>query len=423
LTLTIRSGYAWQPGDFGSLPVQDANRVQGLLDSGACAYGECTLDPSSPSSASIEATTPTARNDRPCRIALLYPGDREARRRSAPEESRFMPIFNALAELGAHAEPAVYHDDFSRDVGRQLASMDAVVVWVNPIHDGRDRSVLNALLRDTAAAGVFVSAHPDVIAKIGTKEVLYTTRDMGWGCDTHLYRSAAQMREALPVHLAAGARVLKRLRGHSGGGVWKVERGPRADGAGSIALRVRHAQRGSVEEYSTLDDFCRTCEPYFAEDGAVVDQMWQPRLPEGMVRCYLVHGRVEGFGLQAINALYPARAGERPESAPRPGPRLYHPPTLPAYQSLKEQLEREWVPELQCRFGIDTERLPVLWDCDFMLGPRTASGVDTYVLCEINTSSVSPFPESAVVPAAQAVLARARAAKAVKECSGEGVKR
>jgi hypothetical protein len=186
---------------------------------------------------------------------------------------------------------------------------------------------------------------------------------------------------------------------------------------------VRHAQRGSVEEYSTLDDFCRTCEPYFAEDGAVVDQMWQPRLPEGMVRCYLVHGRVEGFGLQAINALYPARAGERPESAPRPGPRLYHPPTLPAYQSLKEQLEREWVPELQCRFGIDTERLPVLWDCDFMLGPRTASGVATYVLCEINTSSVSPFPESAVVPAAQAVLARARAAKAVKECSGEGVKR
>jgi hypothetical protein len=33
----IHSGYALQPGDFGSLPVQDANRVQGLLNSGACA--------------------------------------------------------------------------------------------------------------------------------------------------------------------------------------------------------------------------------------------------------------------------------------------------------------------------------------------------------------------------------------------------
>jgi hypothetical protein len=288
--------------------------------------------------------------------------------------------------------------------------MDAVLVWVNPIQDGRDRSVLNAILRDTAAAGVFVSAHPDVIEKIGTKEVLYATRDMGWGCDTHVFRSVAQMREELPARLATGARVLKRLRGHSGGGVWKVERDARAGEAGGIALRVRHAQRGSVEEESTLDDFCRTCEPYFTNDGGMIDQMWQPRLSEGMVRCYLVHGRVEGFGLQAINALHPAPAGAPPESAPPPGPRLYHPPTLPAYQSLKEQLEGEWVPELQRRFAIDTQSLPVLWDCDFMLGPKTASGTDTYVLCEINTSSVAPFPESAVVPVARAAIARAQAA-------------
>ena len=53
----------------------------------------------------------------------------------------------------------------------------------------------------------------DVIAKLGTKEVLYTTRDIGWGCDTHLYRSAAQMREALPARLTDGARVVKQLRG------------------------------------------------------------------------------------------------------------------------------------------------------------------------------------------------------------------
>lgn len=344
--------------------------------------------------------------DAPPRIALLYPGDREARRRSAPEESRFMPLFKALAELGAHAEPAVYHDDFAEEVRQQLASVDAVLCWVNPTHDGRDRSVLNALLRDVAAAGVFVSAHPDVIAKIGTKEVVYATRDMGWGCDTHLYRTLAEMREALPARLAAGPRVIKRLRGHSGGGVWKVER----DAAGA-GLRVRHAQRGSLEQALMLDDFCSTCEPYFSGDGGVLDQAWQPRLTEGMVRCYLVHGRVEGFGLQAINALYPAPPGAAPEAAPPAGPRLYHPPTLPAWQSLKAQVEDEWVPELQRRFGISTERLPVLWDCDFMLGPKTASGADTYVLCEINTSSVAPFPDSAVVPVARAALERARAAR------------
>jgi hypothetical protein len=75
---------------------------------------------------------------------------------------------------------------------------------------------------------------------------------------------------------------------------------------------------------------------------------------------------------------------------------------LPAYASLKQQLEDEWVPALQRRLGIDPEDLPVLWDCDFLLGPKTASGADTYVLCEINASSVSPFPESAVIPVARA---------------------
>jgi hypothetical protein len=49
-----------------------------------------------------------------------------------------------------------------------------------------------------------------------------------------------------------------------------------------------------------------------------------------------------------------------------------------------------------------------LWDCDFLLGPKTASGADTYVLCEINASSVSPFPASAVVPVAGAAVERAR---------------
>ena len=361
------------------------------------------MDPSSKS--------PKTSDDRPCRIALVYPGDREARRRAAPEESRFLPLFQALAELGVHAEPAVYHDDFSAEVRRQLAEVDGALVWMNPVQDGRDRSVLDAMLREVAAAGVFVSAHPDVILKLGTKEVLYRTRDMGWGSDTWLYRSAAQLREELPARLAAGARVLKQLRGHSGAGVWKAELAGRSE----TVLRVRHAQRGAVEERVTLEEFCRRCEPYFAGGGGMLDQAYQPRLPEGMVRCYLVHGRVEGFGLQAINALYPAPAGAPPAAAPPPGPRLYHPPTMPEYQPLRQQLEREWVPEMQRLLGIADDALPVLWDCDFLLGPRTASGADTYVLCEINASSVSPFPESAVLPVARAVLAQALGARRTKE--------
>lgn len=344
------------------------------------------------------------------KVAILYPGDLEARQSAAPEKSRFLKVFQALAALGVQAEPAVYHDDFCDEVRRQLMQVDGVLVWCNPIEGGRDRSRLDALLREVAAAGVFVSTHPDVILKLGTKEVLYRTRDMGWGCDTHLYPSLQALREALPARLATGIRVLKQNRGQSGDGVWKIE----LAGAASVAptdatlLRVRHAKRGSVEENISLGEFFARCEAYFANGGKMIDQDYQPRLPEGMIRCYLVHDRVEGFGHQAINALYPAPPGAPPEAAPIPSPRLYHPATLAPFQPLKQQLEQEWMPALQRLLDIPREQLPVLWDCDFMLGPKRASGEDSYVLCEINVSSVSPFPDSAVAPIAQATLARLR---------------
>jgi hypothetical protein len=350
--------------------------------------------------------TGTARS----RVAILYPGDREARRTATPEKCRFSKVFDALAALGAHAEPAIYHDEFCEEVRQQLLKVDGVVVWVNPIEDGSDRSVLDAMLREVSASDVFVSAHPDIILKLGTKEVLYRTRDLGWGCNTHLYRSMDQLRRELPARLAAGeARVLKQYRGNGGVGVWKVESAPRAaadSGRGNAAppmdktrVRVRHAKRGCVEETMPLGEFLGRCEPYFSGNGRMIDQAYQLRLPEGMIRCYLVHDKVAGFGHQAINAL---------GSAPQPGPRYYHPPDTREFQRLKRQLELEWVPAMQRLLAIDTVQLPVLWDCDFLLGRKNDAGENTYVLCEINASSVSPFPDSAVEPVARAAIAQAR---------------
>jgi hypothetical protein len=353
----------------------------------------------------------------PCRVAILYPGDRAARLTASPAKSRFGKVFDALAALGAHAEPAVYHDDFCDEVRQQLLKVDGVLVWVNPIEGGHHRLVLDAMLREVAAAGTFVSAHPDVILKLGTKEVLYRTRDIGWGCDTHLYRTMDQLRRELPPRLARGeARVLKQYRGNGGDGVWKVQSTARAPGGGSatppredLLIHARHAKRGCVEETIRLGEFLKRCEPYFASEGRLIDQAYQVRLPEGTIRCYLVHDKVAGFGHQAINALYPSAPSAPPESAPQPGPRLYHPSTVREFQSLKRQLEREWLPAAQRLLGIDTARLPVLWDCDFLLGPRNDAGEDTYVLCEINVSSVSPFPDSAVELVAKAALAGAQA--------------
>lgn len=70
---------------------------------------------------------------------------------------------------------------------------------------------------------MFVSAHPDAIEKMGTKEILYRTRAMSWGSDIRHYETLEQLRRDLPTCLAAiGACVLKQARGNGSNGVWKA---------------------------------------------------------------------------------------------------------------------------------------------------------------------------------------------------------
>jgi hypothetical protein len=342
------------------------------------------------------------------RVAILFPADTKLQLATGLGQSRFAETAAALREAGLDVVGAPYADAIAGHVREHLSDIDGVLVWFNPIEGGRDRTRLNALLRDVASRGAFVSAHPDVIDRIGTKEVLYRTRTMGWGCDTRFYASSDEMRAKLPASLASGTpRVLKQIRGQSGDGVWLVA--PAESPMTDTLLRVRHAKRGSPEELMTLGAFLDRCRAYFAVGGGMIDQAYQARLPEGMVRCYLVHDRVAGFGEQLVNMLYPARPGTPASEAPPPGPRLYYPPTRPDFQALKDKLEREWVDELCATVGLEKTQLPVLWDADFLYGPRDVSGADTYVLCEINVSSVYPFPPSAMAPLVEETLARIKA--------------
>src|SRR5262249_48595744 len=248
------------------------------------------------------------------RVGILWRGDAEARRGANPETSRFKAIFAALAEVGVIAEPIVYEDDVADAVREQLAGLAGVLVWVNPIHEGRNRAELDALLREVAARGVWVSAHPDVILKMGTKEVLHRTRTMSWGSNTALYRTAEAMRVELPARLAAGPRVIKRNRGNGGQGVWKVER--LAGSRSRPMVRVLDATKDASEEVA-LDEFLERCVEYF-EDGCVIDQPFQTRLSEGVVRCYMAGDRCAGFGQHKVKALVDA-----PAARAEAGPRLY----------------------------------------------------------------------------------------------------
>lgn len=331
------------------------------------------------------------------RIGILWRDDVEERTGATPEASRFKAVFAALAKVGVIAEPVVYEDEVADAVHDQLTGFDGVLVWVNPIHQGRSRAKLDALLREVATRGVWVSAHPDVIAKMGTKEVLHHTRTMSWGSDTALYRTAEAMRTELPGRLGAGPRVIKRSRGNGGLGVWKVE--TLASSRNLPMVRVLDATQEQPEDLG-LDDFLARCVEYF-QDGSVIDQPFQPRLTDGVVRCYMAGDRCAGFGHQKVKALVDA-----PAARAGAGPRLYTSNADPRFQRLRRLMEDEWTPQLTALLEIAADELPMIWDADFMLGPVGPDGADSYVLGEINVSSVFPIPDEAPVEIARRVADR-----------------
>jgi hypothetical protein len=367
-------------------------------------------------------------------VAIVFPGDPANWRASAPSP-RLAPVFSALAGLGLAAEPVPYAAARAGQVRDQLLAADGVLAWVDPVSEDGDRAALDAVLRDAAAAGAWVGSHPDVIATMGTKEVLYTTRGLGWGTDTHFYATPAEFRRQFPARLAAdGIRVLKPSRGNGGLGVWKVTLG---DGRGGspvpgpdAVVLAQHARiRDEACEELPLGQLMDRCEAAFAGyggTGTLIDQAFAARLGHGIIRSYLVGDQVAGFARQYPKGLSPDERAARGISADAevpadgimglPSGKTMYPPGEPAFARLRQLLEQDWVPGLQATLRIDAGSLPALWDADFLFGPKTPDGLDSYVLCEINASSVTPFPPEAVPLLARAT---AEAVTAYRTRSGE----
>lgn len=330
------------------------------------------------------------------RVAIVYPGSREARDAADPKASRFAALFDVFEASGMAAEPAIYNDDFAVEVQHQLEQVDGVLVWHNPIEAGRTRRRLDDVLRAVAGRGVFVSTHPDTILQLGTKDILLDVHDLPFGSDSHRVADVDELAVGVRRRLEQGPRVLKQYRGHSGIGVWRIER------LDAFRYAIRHAQRGAAQEVVDFASVVSRLATYFADGGHMIDQGWQPRMVEGMTRAYLVGDRVGGFGHQAVNALFPASAGQE---APQPGPRLYSDRDDPRFQDLRGRLEGGWIELLCSRVGVERSRIPILWDVDFLLGERAPADPERYVLCEINVSSVSPFPAAAIGPLVEATRA------------------
>jgi hypothetical protein len=206
------------------------------------------------------------------KIAIVWRGDAVSRAAATPQNNRYHQIISELAAFGIEAEPAVYGEEMHDEVRAQLLKVDGVLVWVNPLEGDRSREKLDPMLREVAAAGRFVSAHPDTILKMGTKEILYRTRHLGWGTETLLYRTVEELRDGLLAGVRSGGpRVVKQNRGNAGQGVWKVEWLDQPANAGPI-VRVLEARRGSAPETLWLEEFISRCEAYFGWGGCIIDQ-------------------------------------------------------------------------------------------------------------------------------------------------------
>jgi hypothetical protein len=127
-------------------------------------------------------------------IALMIFGEPGAARNALTEE-KYRKLAAHLIEKEFNVVSVLYNDTISDKLAKDLSRYNAILVWVNPIEQRGNRKILDALLMDLSAQGSFVSAHPDTILKMGTKEVLYKIRKTEFGGDTNLYHSFDDFKE------------------------------------------------------------------------------------------------------------------------------------------------------------------------------------------------------------------------------------
>jgi hypothetical protein len=83
-------------------------------------------------------------------------------------------------------------------------------------------------------------------------------------------------------------------------------------------------------------------------------------------------------------------------------------PDAVQFQAIRTLMETKWTPQMMEILGLERMSLPIIWDADFLYGPKNAAGDDTYVLCEINVSCVFGVPPEAPAAIARLTLDRLR---------------
>ena len=332
----------------------------------------------------------------PHSIALILYGD-ENSTRNAFTDDNYKGLAEALTESGFNVESVLYHHSKAKQLEIDLERFAAVLSWVNPrerLEFGPDNLNLDDILLSLSSKGVFVSTHPDIILKIGTKKVLYTTRDMDWGGDIETYNDYADFENRFIHSLDnSNVRILKQYRGESGRGIFKVY----LKDYENKTVGVIHAASDGEERIFTLNEFYVEFKQYFENGGLLINQRWADGIINGMVRCYLTGTKVSGFGYQETVALCPLLNNQKDSAIKPTSRRFYFSEDCGLFQDLRKIMESKWIPQLQEIHSISEDEMPLLWDIDFFINDvNTANTEAKYTLCEMNVSCVSPFPPSCI---------------------------
>lgn len=354
------------------------------------------------------------------------------------------PILDALRAQGWHAEVVVYRPEWSDKLFDYVSgSFDAYISRVNPGNIPGGEEGYFALLERLADAGLAAFSRPAEMLAYGAKDALLKLNDTPLvPADTTAYYDVDSFRQAFPISLASGERVLKQNRGSTGEGIWRVQLADESARPGSGQPVAGDAQVTCTEavdnhtETHTLAEFMTQCEAYLEGDnGMLVDMRFLPRIVEGEIRVLVV-------GDTPVSVIHkkPAAGGNNFSATLFSGAHYTH-DAPEAWPDLLAVFDR-FRPVLAERLGGELGgTMPLLWTADFILadGDDGAESVrtentgaesigqnkqarDAYVLGEINCSCVgfssqleSGIQEKIAAEVISRVEARAaKAAKAVK---------
>ena len=86
------------------------------------------------------------------RVAVVWRGDEAARRAGIASNERLRPVVDALVARGVTAVSTIYRDEIAAEVRADLLDVDGVLVWIDPIGHGEDRTRFDEILHDLSSA-------------------------------------------------------------------------------------------------------------------------------------------------------------------------------------------------------------------------------------------------------------------------------